>query len=423
VTAPRIVAEHLGKCFTHQPSRRPASWRRLWHSIRRPAAEPFWALRDVSFTVNPGEMLGVIGRNGAGKSTLLTLLSSLSQPTTGRVAVHGRIGALLELGGGFVDDLTGRENAELAGVVAGLTRAELRSRLPAIVRFAEIAAFLDEPVRTYSTGMRMRLAFSVAVHCDPEVLLIDEFLAVGDLAFQAKCHARIAELRANGCAIVAVSHGLGDVRETCDRVLWLDEGRVAGSGTPDVVTDLYRQQMHARTLARTPKPRRRRLADGRKLGRGGERLGSMDVELTQVAISSGLTARCGEAFVVELRYRSQRAVHAPIFVVSITREDGTVCLDTNTEGARVSTADLPRDGAVRFSIPRLDLAPGRYFLNAGIFHAQWSHAYDHHWQAHPFSVTGGSEHKGILAPRCQWEVILSPPAATSASEASVAEPA
>jgi lipopolysaccharide transport system ATP-binding protein len=420
----RIVAEHLGKRFVHQPSRRPGSWRRLLNGGRRPpAAEPFWALRDVSFTVAAGEMLGVIGRNGAGKSTLLTLLSGLSPPTTGRASVTGRIGALLELGGGFVDDLSGRENAELAGVVAGLTRAEIHDRLPTIVRFAEIADFLEEPVRTYSTGMRMRLAFSVAVHCDPAVLLVDEFLGVGDLAFQAKCRERIAELRAGGCAVVAVSHGLGEVRETCDRVLWLNDGCIAALDTPEVVTELYHDEMRARTLARTPQPERRRLADGRKLGRDGQRLGSMDVELTRVAISPGPVVQSGEAFAVELGYCSRRAVDEPIFGLSITRADGTVCLDTTTEGARVSTAGLPGKGTVRFSIARLELAPGRYFLNAGIFHAQWSHAYDYHWQAHPFSVAGAPEHKGILAPRCRWEVVLSPPPAPARNESSLAGPA
>lgn len=400
----RITAEGVGKRYKHRTSYANRSWRQLltggW---RRPRREPFWALRDVSFTVGAGEMLGVIGPNGAGKSTLLSLLSGISDPTLGRATVNGRIGALLELGGGFVDDLTGRENAVLAGVAAGLTRAEVRARMDEIVEFAEIRDFLDEPVRTYSTGMRMRLAFAGAVHTDPEVLLVDEFLAVGDLSFQAKCRARIAELKSGGCAIVVVTHGIADVRETCDRVLWLRNGCVAALDTPEVVTDLYQAEMHQRTLERTPAKERRRLADGRKLGREQNRLGSLEVEIARVTLLSGETMHSGDPFAVELRYHSRQPALAPIFVVSITREDGSVCLDTNTESARIATTGLPLDGVVRFSISRLELGAGRYFVNVGIFDAQWSHAYDYHWQVYPLVVDGAPEHKGVLAPKCRWD--------------------
>jgi lipopolysaccharide transport system ATP-binding protein len=404
MSEPRIIAEGLGKQFKHRATQTPRTWGQLLSgSWRRARPAPFWALRDVSFSVNAGEMLGVIGPNGAGKSTLLCLLSGLSDPTTGRARINGRIGALLELGGGFVDDLTGRENAILAGVAAGLTRAEVRARLDDIVEFAEIREFFDEPVRTFSTGMRMRLAFAVAVHTEPEVLLVDEFLAVGDLAFQTKCRARIADLKDDGCAIVLVSHGIGDVRETCDRVLWLRDGRVAALDTAESVTELYQAEMHQRSLERTPAKERRRLADGRKLRRAENRLGSLEVEIARVELLSGTSMHSGDPFALELTYRSRQPVTAPIFVVSITREDGTVCLDTNTQGAHVSTEGLPPEGAIRFSIPRLEVGAGRYFANVGIFDAQWSHAYDYHWQVYPFTVDGSSEHKGVLAPKCRWD--------------------
>ncbi len=411
----RITAENLGKRYSRRPARATGSWRRLL-SGGWSRSEPFWALRDVSFTVRAGETLGVIGPNGAGKSTLLALLGGLTDPTTGRTSARGRIGGLLELGGGFVDDLTGRENAVLSGVVAGLTRAELAARLDQIVGFAEIADFFDAPVRTYSTGMRMRLAFSVAVHTDPEVLLVDEYLAVGDLAFQAKCRSRIAELQAGGCAVVVVSHGLGEVRDTCDRVLWLREGRVAALDRPEIVTEQYQAEMHERTLRRTP-ARLAPAANGGPAG-GGNRIGSLEVEITGVEYVSGPVLPSGGSFVVDLAYRCARPVRAPIFGVSITREDGTVCLDTNTESARISTERLPATGRIRFSVPRLELGAGRYFVNVGVFDAGWSHAYDYQWHIHPLSVEGAAEHKGILAPVCRWEAGPAGNAATPISPAS-----
>lgn len=420
----RITAEGLGKQFPHRKRHQVETWRSLltgpW---RRSPTEPFWALHDVSFSVQAGEMLGVIGPNGAGKSTLLCLLSGISAPTTGAVAVQGRIGALLELGGGFVDDLTGRENAILTGVTSGLTRAEILHGLDEIVQFAEIAEFLDEPVRTYSTGMRMRLAFSVAVHTRPDVLLVDEVLAVGDLSFQAKCRSRIAELRASGCAAVVVSHGLGEVRETCDRVLWLRDGAIAALDAPEVVTELYQAEMHERTLRRTPTPtrQRRRGTGGRGSATGGTRLGSREMEIVTVNLLSGTTLHSGDPFTLELTYRSQSIVQPPIFGVSITREDGMVCLDTNTEGARMSTERLPAEGTLQFSIRRLELGAGRYFVNVGIFDHQWSHAFDYHWHLYPFAVDGTPAHKGVLAPFCHWEVGARPGAAGAASEPVFAE--
>ncbi len=400
----RIAADNLGKRFAHRGPRPAGSWRRLL-AARGPAPEPFWALREVSFQVRAGEMLGVIGPNGAGKSTLLSLLGGLSDPTTGRAVVHGRLGALLELGGGFADDLSGRENAILAGVVAGLTRGEVRACLDEIVDFAGIREFFDDPVRTYSTGMRMRLAFAVAVHTDPDVLLVDEFLAVGDISFQAKCRQRIADLRAGGCAVVLVSHGMGDVRETCDRVLWLRDGRIAALDTPEVVTDRYEAEMHERTLQRTPDRSRLELPDGRRVGADAHRIGSLEMEIADVRFRSGAALRSGASLLVELVYRSRETVIGPIFGISITREDGTICVDTNTESARVSTERLPPEGIVRFSIPRLELGAGRYFVNAGIFDPTWSHAYDYHWHVHPLVVHGAEEHKGIHAPPCRWEAL------------------
>lgn len=199
----------------------------------------FWALSDVSFQVNPGRMVGIMGFNGAGKSTLLRLVAGVGRPTSGRVALHGRVGAILDLGVGFNSELTGRENIFISGVCSGLTRAEVAARFDSIVAFSELEEFLDFPLRTYSTGMHVRLAFAVASHIEPEVLLIDEVLAVGDLAFQKKCMDRMIAFKHNGCTGLVVSHGPQAVLTLCDECIWLDHGRIVAYGPANEVVMQY----------------------------------------------------------------------------------------------------------------------------------------------------------------------------------------
>ena len=405
MTQPRILVQNLGKRYLRHAPERPRRWRDLLNPRSRgQRGDAFWALRGVSFSLHAGQMLGVIGPNGAGKSTLLCLLGGVGQPTEGHAMVQGRIGALLDLGGGFVGDLTGRENAMLAGVVAGLTRDEVRAQLAEIVAFAEMEDFLDEPVRTYSSGMTMRLAFSVAVHTRPDVLLVDEYLSVGDLAFQARCRARIRALRDAGCAIVLVTHDVAQVRELCDRALWLREGRVAALDEPENVTRAYENQMREETLRRTPATPPMALAGGRRLSPHENRFGSLEIEIIRVDTRPAHVLRSGETLEVELEYRSAVLITAPVFVVSLTQEDGTVVLDTNTQSARVATADVHGGGRIRFRIDRLDVAAGHYFINVGVFEQRWSHAYDYHWHVYPLTVEGAAAHKGVLAPPCRWFV-------------------
>jgi lipopolysaccharide transport system ATP-binding protein len=236
-----LIVEKLGKCYSRRNPNRPRSIHEaLLRGLRgMRAKESFWALRDASFRVPRGSMLGIVGRNGAGKSTLLRLLGGVERPDEGVVTCRGRLGALLTLGAGFHPDLTGRENVFVSGVIHGLTRAEVRQRFESIVAFAEVADFIDEPVRIYSSGMQMRLRFAVAIHMEPEILLIDEVLSVGDAAFQRKCLDRIEQIKARGATIVLISHGLDQIREMCDEAIWLDAGRVSGHGAPDVVVKQY----------------------------------------------------------------------------------------------------------------------------------------------------------------------------------------
>jgi len=236
-----VMVEGLGKQFRRYHQDRPWTLQEVFQRGFRglKPAEYFWALRQISFAIAPGRMVGVIGRNGAGKSTLLRLLGSVGRPDEGRVTVHGRIDALLDLGAGFHPDLTGRENVFISGVINGLTRREVSREFDSIVTFSELEDFIDSPLRTYSTGMPMRLAFAVATHTYPEVLLIDEILGVGDIAFQRKCLERIAHFKAEGCTIVLVSHDIGFVAKMCDEALWLHGGRVLLYGPANEFASWY----------------------------------------------------------------------------------------------------------------------------------------------------------------------------------------
>lgn len=211
----------------------------LMHFFRRRQKERFFALKHVTFQVNPGESMAVIGPNGAGKSTLLSLVAGLSRPDEGAVIVNGRVAALLELGAGFHLDLTGAENVRLNALLLGLTRKRTAELFDQIVEFAEIGDFISEPLRTYSNGMIMRLAFSVAINVDPEILLVDEVLAVGDAAFQEKCFDRVRQFRRSGKTLLCVSHASGMVQQLCDRALWLDHGSVVMTGPIQEVTEAY----------------------------------------------------------------------------------------------------------------------------------------------------------------------------------------
>ena len=236
-----IIVKDLGKQYRRYPKDRAWTLQEVfqWGVRRIRPIHIFWALRDVSFTVSPGHMLGIVGRNGAGKSTLLRVLSGVSRPDEGAVEMFGRVDALLDLGTGFHPDLTGRENVYVNGVINGLTRREVTQRFDSIVAFAELEDFIDSPLRTYSTGMQMRLAFAVATHTHPDILLIDEVLAVGDAAFQRKCLDRIGQFKAEGCSIVLVSHDTELVAELCDEALWLRGGVVAAYGTGADVVKRY----------------------------------------------------------------------------------------------------------------------------------------------------------------------------------------
>lgn len=378
------------------------------------AREWFWALKEVSLEVKPGKMMGVIGRNGAGKSTLLHLAGGVGQPERGKIDTRGRIGALIDLGAGFHPELTGRENVLVNGVVAGLTRQEVRKRLDAIVEFAELRDFIDSPLRTYSTGMQMRLAFSVAIHVDPAILLIDEVLAVGDLAFQQKCLDRIAWFKSQGCAILLVSHEMGVIRKMCDEAIWLEQGTVAERGASPRVVESYVRMMQAETRRRTPsggaaRGQARYLANGMELRLNENRFGSQEMEIGGVRLLSQLgepvvVLGSGEGLRIEIDYNAPQPVESPNFGITITNEDGLTLFDASVSGANLSKPILQGKGVVCLQLDRLDFASGRYFVDVGVYQHDWEYAYDYHWNAYPLQVIAETSAKGLILPPHRWEL-------------------
>lgn len=408
--ADAIVVQGLGKRYRRRSLDHPTTLKEtLLGGIRgSKRAECFWALRDVSFGIAPGRMVGVVGANGAGKSTLLRLIGGVGRPDEGSIQVEGRIGALLDLGVGFHPDLTGRENALLNGVISGLTRQEAARRLDSIVAFAELEEFIDSPLHTYSTGMEMRLGFSVAVHTGPEILLIDEILAVGDIAFQRKCIDRIAQFKAEGCTILLVSHDTKAIQDFCDEALWFRRGELVLHGPADVVTGQYVAEMSAETRRRTPPTQVvRRTGTGVELRINENRFGSLEMEIITVKLYNAgnqLTTELdsGAALWIEIEYLAPQPIQAPIFGISISLEDGTQCYDTSTEGKGIRTPVVEGTGCITLQLERLDLSGGQYFVDVGVYQHEWAYAYDYHWHAYPLTIRPTRGERGILHPPTRW---------------------
>ncbi len=406
-----IIVQGLGKQYRRYHADRPTTLQEaVLTGLRRLGpSERFWALRNVSFGVTSGHMLGVLGPNGAGKSTLLRLIGHVVRPDEGSLKAHGRIGALLDLGAGFHPDLTGRENVFVSGVISGLTRREVEQRFDAILAFAELEEFVDNPLRTYSTGMQMRLAFAVAAHIEPEILLIDEVLAVGDISFQRKCLDRIAQFRAQGCTIILVSHDASLVRQLCDEALWLRAGELVAHGPAEMVVGQYVAEMTAATRRRTPAARPPVLTPmGTELRINENRFGSLEMEIVAVRLldRAGLPAAeldSGDPLQVEIEYLAPKAIIAPIFGVTISREDGLVCYDTSTAAAGLKLPIVQGEGRIVLNLDRLDLIGGSYFVDVGVYEQDWAYAYDYHWHVYPLLVHSGGGEKGILRPPHHWK--------------------
>ena len=407
--ASAVLVEGLGKRFNRYHAKKPTTIMEAALSGLQQVKpiDDFWALKGVCFEVAVGEMVGVIGHNGAGKSTLLQLLGKVAHPTEGRLVMHGRVGALLDLGAGFHGDLTGRENVFVTAIVAGLPRHEVARRFDRIVEFAELEGFIDNPVRTYSTGMMMRIAFSVAVHSDPQILLVDEFLSVGDIAFQTKCLNRITEMKEQGCAIVLVSHDVDQVKRLCDRALWLKRGTVMAYGEPDIVAGQYAVDMMTRTQELTPDYPNQISRSGIPLKVNDNRFGSLEVEIVDVRTLPNARLATGDPLRIEIDYKNEQQVDSANFSVSIHGLNGQKHLDVTTSDLTQTAVLLDRSGTLRLSIDRLDIAGGDYFINVGIYEKDWSYAYDSHNQVYPLAIHSRYVSRAIITPPMRWESVAS----------------
>jgi ABC-type polysaccharide/polyol phosphate transport system ATPase subunit len=363
--------------------------------LARGAMKPteVWALRDVSFAVEPGHAVGLIGRNGSGKTTLLRLLSGIIKPTGGHVEVGGRVGSLLELGAGFHPDFTGRENVYLNGSILGLRRADIRRSLDEIVAFAELERFIDLPVRTYSSGMYMRLGFAIAAHLDSDVLLLDEVFAVGDEAFQRKCFGKIFEFKQRGGTIVFVSHDASSVERLCERAVLLREGRLEFDGsTHDAIVRYHKQ------LADERDPEER-TAGLREWGSGEVRIAA--VELLGPDGEDRRQFLSGEPFAVRLRVAAERPVAPPRLRWEL-RDESNLLLAAGAQ----DTAGLGFEGSgaclLRFEVPELPLADGRFRLRFGLADASGEHLYHQLDEAASFVVIPAGGERGVLRLEGSW---------------------
>ena len=371
MSTPAIRVENLGKKYRIRHQQEGRSYKSLRDVLAAKAAsmlrpkskdadstsEDFWALRDVSFEIKPGEAVGIVGRNGAGKSTLLKLLSRITEPTTGRLELEGRVSSLLEVGTGFHPELTGRENIYLNGAVLGMSRAEIKKNFDQIVAFADVEKFLDTPVKRYSSGMYMRLAFSVAAHLEPEILVVDEVLAVGDAAFQKKCLGRMREVSTEGRTVLFVSHNMGAITSLCQSALWFERGQFVAGGPVRKIVDDYL------TTNTNSSQQFLDLSEVHRIGDFGSKL-----KITSIEWMDGLPLKHGE--------RLRARIH---FCVSQNVDDVAIGFGfSNLEGVRLITfeTDFPKgrrpspqrdtQGRVDFHFPEMILAPGIYSLDIGV---------------------------------------------------------
>ncbi|HOT90768.1 MAG TPA: ABC transporter ATP-binding protein [Anaerolineae bacterium] len=368
-----IRVENLGKLYRiGAKEHRPAT---LWQAARQLAASPFeylrritrppteaetlWALKDVSFEVKRGEVVGVIGRNGAGKSTLLKILSRITEPTSGRAEIHGRVGSLLEVGTGFHPELTGRENIYLNGAILGMKRAEIDRKFDEIVAFAEIEKFLDTPVKRYSSGMYVRLAFAVAAHLEPEILLVDEVLAVGDAAFQKKCLGKMGDVAKEGRTVLFVSHNMAAVRSLCSRSVLLDRGQVIVNGSTEMVVTRYLMSTATDLLASV---------DTSHLPRPSNITNSA-LRITRVSIVNGTEQAivfCNEPFELTLEFVVSEPISEVVFGWSVHSNDNVRLFECRSiDRIGVIPQLAPGQYLIRTSLPSNPLNPGLYTLYVG----------------------------------------------------------
>lgn len=411
-----LTVENVSKCF-HIRRNRPLTLKESLIQRIRGRNNPrndLWALRDVSFSLCKGRALGIIGHNGAGKSTLLRLLCGLGRPTFGIIQRAGQVGSLLELGSGFHPEMTGRENLMTGGILSGMRKRQVEAMQNEIIAFAELENFIDQPVRTYSNGMYVRLAFASVIRMYPDILVVDEILAVGDSRFQKKCIEQLMDFHKAGKTLVLASHDLEHVMSLCDEVLVIEDGRVAMQGEPENAIHCYHDLMRQRTEKRAIQ-----ISNEAPIAmkvEQGARMGTLEASIETVHLldktgGSVDTIQTGDNLVVDLEYRLGPFVSDMAMLLGIYTETNLKCFEISIPSACDAFGMLSEHGVLRCQLSSLPLNPGRYYINLGLYPTDWDYTYDYHWQMHVLHIEGKkggalvSKLTGIVAVDPVWMVL------------------
>ena len=391
-----LTVDHLTKTFRLH-SEKNNSLKMLIAGKRRNKFEEFTALKDVTFDVKEGEVFGVIGHNGSGKSTLLKCMAGILQPNKGSVHVSKRMSALLELGAGFHPELSGRDNVFLNAAILGMNRRDIANRFDEIVEFSGLERFIDAPVKTYSSGMYVRLAFAVAINVDPQLLIIDEILAVGDVTFQQKCLEKFVDFRSQGRTIVLVTHAMNSVKDMCDRAIWLTHGVVTGEGDPAELVEAYTEMM---------------LGDRNRNEDGSVRRGSGEIQIERVELLVGASDtpvkrfRTSDSIRLRLHYSARKSVPKPVIGFAIEHLGGATVTAPCTRDVGLLPEFISGEGYVEIAMDNVAMLPGTYDLHTSITDFNRQHEYDNLHLALRFDVMTGKPYEtgGVVTLRPMWTI-------------------
>ena len=375
-------------------------------------AKSIWALRDISFCVENGRSIGVIGHNGAGKSTLLRLICGLGRPTAGSINRIGNVSGLLELGTGFHPDMTGRENILTGGLLNGLTLEKVRAIEDEIISFSELEEFIDQPVRTYSSGMYLRLAFSTAMQFDPDIIVIDEVLAVGDTNFKKKCYQKLSQFRSEGKTMILVSHSMEEIEKLCDHVILLEEGRFIVQDVPSVCINYYHDLMRKRTEKRTEDLYGDQSGQSLQIFKQGSRLGTKEAEITSVTFYNGRDENInnfysGDSMTIKIDYKLLKPIRDMALTLAIFNELNVKCFENQIASVNDDLGPLKEIGSFYCKIPQLHLLPSAYYINVGLYPVNWDYIFDFHYQMHVINILNGkgkdSGVSGVVSLNPEWD--------------------
>ena len=407
MTVNAIEIKNMSKDFKYEYDK-PSTLKERLVFWKHREKEYHHVLKNINLRINKGDTVALIGTNGSGKSTLLKLMTKILYPTKGEILTYGKLTSLLELGAGFHQDFTGRENIYFNASIFGLTREEIDSRVDDIIKFSELEKFIDTPVRTYSSGMYMRLAFSVAINVDADILLIDEILAVGDQHFQDKCFDKLKEIKERGTTIIIVSHALGQIEQICDRTIWLQDGQIKLSGTPRDIHPKYqnymnemRKKMANENMDEFVPPEPEETEDEKRYG--DKRVVITEVEMQNAEGKKQRAFTCGEPITIQVQFHVNEPVEKAMMGFGIFRRDGMHCYGCNTHIDNIGDLSFKEDGTVRIRLEEMDLLEGSYSLDLAI-QTDLEEPIDFYREVMPFELYNSKSDIGVVRIPHSWEL-------------------